>query len=112
MAVRLRLRRAGRRHYSFFHIVAADSRAPRDGAFIEKIGYYDPNKNPALIQVDHDRALYWLMRGAQPTETVRSLLSRSGVLLKLHLMRKGKSPEEIAQAYAAWQSQKAAKAAR
>lgn len=111
MAVKLRLRRDGRTHYAFFHLVAADSRAPRDGRFLEKLGYYNPNKNPAEIRFNHERILYWLQQGAQPTETVRSLLSREGILLKLHLWRKGKSPEEIEAAYQAWKAQKEAKAA-
>lgn len=111
MAVRLRLRRAGRRHYAFFHLVAADSRAPRDGRFIEKLGYYNPNTDPPDIRFNHERILYWLQNGAQPTETVRSLLSREGILLKLHLWRKGKSPEEIEAAYQLWKAQKEAKLA-
>ncbi|MCS7188914.1 MAG: 30S ribosomal protein S16 [Bacteroidia bacterium] len=108
MAVKLRLRRDGRRHYAFFHLVAADSRAPRDGKFIEKLGYYNPNTNPPQIQFNHERILHWLQKGAQPTETVRSLLSREGILLKLHLWRKGKTPEEIEAAYQAWKTQKLA----
>lgn len=111
MAVKLRLRRDGRRHYAFFHLVAADSRAPRDGKFIEKLGYYNPNTHPPQIHFDHERVLYWLQQGAQPTETVRSLLSKEGILLKLHLWRKGKTPKEIEAAYQAWKAQKAAKAA-
>jgi len=111
MAVKLRLRRDGRRHYAFFHLVAADSRAPRDGKFIEKLGYYNPNTDPPQIHLNHERVLYWLQQGAQPTETVRSILSKEGLLLKLHLQRKGKTPEEIEAAYQAWKAQKAAKAA-
>lgn len=111
MAVKLRLRRDGRSHYAFFHLVATDSRSPRDGRFIEKLGYYNPNTSPADIRFDHDRILYWLQNGAQPTETVRSLLSREGILLKLHLWRKGKSPEEIEAAYQLWKSQKETRAA-
>lgn len=110
MAVKLRLRRDGRRHYAFFHLVAADSRSPRDGRFIEQLGYYNPNTQPAEIRLNHERILYWLQQGAQYTETVRSLLSREGILLKLHLWRKGKSAEEIEAAYQAWKAQKTAKA--
>lgn len=106
MAVRLRLRRDGRRHYPFYHLVAADSRAPRDGAFIEKLGYYNPNTNPPQIRLNTERVLYWLQQGAQPTETVRSILSHEGILLRLHLWRKGKSPEEIEAAYQHWKAQK------
>ncbi len=106
MAVKLRLRRDGRTHYAFFHLVAADSRAPRDGRFIEKLGYYNPNTNPPDIKLNEERILYWLQQGAQPTETVRSLLSKQGILLRLHLWRKGKSPEEIQAAFAEWKAQK------
>ncbi|MCX8113176.1 MAG: 30S ribosomal protein S16 [Bacteroidia bacterium] len=111
MAVKLRLRRDGRTHYAFFHLVAADSRAPRDGRFIEKLGYYNPNTHPPEIKFDHARVLYWLQNGAQPTETVRSLLSKEGILLKLHLWRKGKTSEEIEAAYNAWKAQKEARLA-
>lgn len=93
MAVRLRLRRVGRKHKPSYQIVAAESRFPRDGRFIEKIGFYDPMTEPATILIDTERALYWLQRGAQPSETVRSLLSKQGVLQKLHLWRKGKLQE-------------------
>ncbi|MCS6894990.1 MAG: 30S ribosomal protein S16 [Bacteroidia bacterium] len=110
MAVKLRLRRDGRRHYAFFHLVASDSRSPRDGRFIEQLGYYNPNTDPAEIRFNHERVLFWLQNGAQPTETVRSLLSREGILLKLHLLRKGKTAEEIEAAYQAWKAQKANKA--
>lgn len=106
MAVKLRLRRDGRRHYAFFHVVAADSRAPRDGRFIEKLGYYNPNTAPPDVKLNEERILYWLKQGAQPTETVRSLLSKQGILLKLHLWRKGKSPEKIQATFEAWKAQK------
>ncbi len=93
--VKLRLRRRGRRNYAFYDIVAADSRAPRDGRFIERIGYYDPNTSPSTIVINPERALYWLNVGARPTHRVRLLLSYEGVLLRRQLMRAGKSPEEI-----------------
>lgn len=82
MATKIRLQRHGRKGYAFYHIVAADSRAPRDGKFIERLGSYNPNTNPATIDLNFDRALYWLETGAQPTDTVRNILSREGVLLK------------------------------
>ncbi|MCR4614424.1 MAG: 30S ribosomal protein S16, partial [Bacteroidaceae bacterium] len=75
MATKIRLQRHGRKNYAFYSIVAADSRAPRDGRFIEKIGTYNPNTNPATIDLKFDRALYWVEVGAQPTDTVRSILS-------------------------------------
>lgn len=85
MATKIRLQRHGHKGYAFYKIVIADSRAPRDGRFIERIGSYNPNTNPASVDLNFERALYWLGVGAIPTDTVRSLLSREGVLLKKHL---------------------------
>ncbi|KXB34288.1 ribosomal protein S16 [Bacteroidales bacterium KA00251] len=85
MATKIRLQRHGRKGYPFYRIVIADSRAPRDGKFIERIGTYNPNTHPATIDLIFDRALYWLNTGAQPTDTVRNILSREGVLLRKHL---------------------------
>ncbi|AEN73764.1 30S ribosomal protein S16 [Rhodothermus marinus SG0.5JP17-172] len=100
MAVRLRLRRLGRRNLPIFAIVVADARSPRDGRFIEDLGRYYPLHEPATVELKADRVIYWLERGAQPTETVRSILRREGLLLAMHLRRKGKSEEEIQQAVA------------
>ncbi|OLQ20718.1 30S ribosomal protein S16 [Tannerella forsythia] len=86
MATRIRLQRFGRKSYAFYQIVIADSRAPRDGKFIERIGFYNPNTNPATIDLNFDRALYWLQTGAQPTDTARMILSREGVCMKKHLL--------------------------
>ncbi|MDR1259407.1 MAG: 30S ribosomal protein S16 [Tannerellaceae bacterium] len=86
MATKIRLQRFGRKGYAFYQIVVTDSRAPRDGRFIERVGSYNPNTNPATIDLNFDRALYWLQAGAQPTDTTRSILSREGVLLKKHLL--------------------------
>lgn len=86
MSVKLRLTRHGRKAQPFYHIVVADSRSPRDGKFIEKIGTYNPVTNPATIDLNFERALKWLNDGAQPTETVRKILSYKGVLLKKHLL--------------------------
>ena len=86
MATRIRLQRHGRKGYAFYQIVVADSRAPRDGRFIERIGSYNPNTNPATVDLNFDRALYWLQVGAQPTDTARNILSREGVCLKKHLL--------------------------
>ncbi len=86
MPVKIRLQRKGRTHYSVFSIVAADSRAPRDGRFIEKLGTYNPNTNPATIELSFDRALYWLQQGAQPSETAKAILSYKGVLYMKHLL--------------------------
>lgn len=79
MATKIRLKRMGAKKKSFYRIVVADSRAPRDGRFIEEIGYYDPNKNPADIKVDAEKAQKWLSTGAQPSDTVRSLFKKAGV---------------------------------
>ena len=86
MPVKLRLARHGRKRYAYYHIVVADSRAPRDGRYIERIGSYNPNTNPATIDLDFDKAYDWLTKGAQPTDTVRAILSYKGVLYKKHLM--------------------------
>ena len=99
MAVKIRLARHGKKNFAFFHVVVADSRAPRDGRFIERIGTYNPNTNPAIIELDTEKAYYWLNNGAQPSETCRRILSYKGVLLKKHLMegiKKGALTEEAA----------------
>jgi small subunit ribosomal protein S16 len=92
MAVKIRLARKGRKKLAFYHIVVADSRSPRDGRYIEKIGSYNPITNPATIELDFDKALGWLQNGALPTDTCRAILSYKGVLMKKHLLegvRKG-----------------------
>ena len=86
MATKIRLARHGKKGYAFYHIVVADSRAPRDGRFIEKLGTYNPNTNPATIELDFDRAVDWVMKGAQPTDTTRAILSYKGVMYKKHLL--------------------------
>ncbi|HAO62281.1 MAG TPA: 30S ribosomal protein S16 [Erysipelotrichaceae bacterium] len=84
MAVKLRLKRMGAKKDPFYRIVAADSRSPRDGRFIESIGYYNPTTKPAEIKVDSEAALKWLRTGAQPSDTVRNLLSQAGVMKAFH----------------------------
>ncbi len=110
MATKLRLQRRGRKHYPFYQIIVADSRAPRDGKYIERIGSYNPNTDPATITLDFDRALYWLQVGAQPSDTVRSILSREGVLMKKHLLggvKKGAFDEaEAERRFAEWKTKK------
>ena len=110
MATRIRLQRFGHKNYAFYQIVIADSRAPRDGKFIERIGSYNPNTNPATINLDFNRALYWLQTGAQPSDTTRMILSREGVCLKKHLLegvKKGAFDEATANAkFDAWQQEK------
>ncbi len=98
--VKLRLRRKGRAKAPFYDIVAMDARSRRDGAYLERIGYFNPMKNPSVISINADRAIYWLNVGAQPTDIVRSLLSNEGVLLARHMQFKEKTTEEIAEAVA------------
>jgi len=85
MAVKIRLARRGRKKKPFYHIVIADGRAPRDGRFIEKIGSYNPLTSPATIEIDREKAFSWLKDGAQPTDTVRSILRFKGVMFRMHL---------------------------
>ena len=110
MATKIRLQRHGRKNYAFYPIVIADSRAPRDGRFIERIGSSNPNTNPATITLNFERALYWVNVGAQPTDTVRSILSNEGVLLMKHLqggVKKGAFDEAEAQRrFEAWKAGK------
>ncbi len=113
MATKLRLQRHGKKGKPFYHVVAADARAKRDGRFIEKLGTYNPNTNPATIEINFDKALDWMMKGAQPTDTVRALLSYSGIMHKKHLLegvRKGALTEEQAEKkFEAWKTEKEAK---
>ena len=110
MATKIRLQRGGRKGYAFYSIVIADARAPRDGRFTEKIGSYNPNTNPATVDLNFDRAQYWVEVGAQPTDTVRNILSREGVYLMKHLkggVKKGAFDEAAAQKkFDAWQADK------
>ena len=116
MPVKLRLRRLGRKGRPFYHIVAADSRAPRDGKYLEKIGTYNPITNPATIDLDVDAALRWLDNGAQPTDTARNILSFKGVMYKKHLLRGVKkgamTAEEAETKFTAWIEEKESKVAK
>lgn len=113
MPAKIRLQRFGKKGYAYYHIVVADARAPRDGKFIEKIGNYNPNTNPATIEIDRDKATEWLKNGAQPTDTVRAILSYKGVLYRYHLAKgvtKGVLTQEAADAkFAAWENEKLSK---
>ena len=115
MAVKIRLARHGKKGAPIYHIVAADSRAPRDGKFIEKLGVYNPNTNPATIDLKFDRALDWLLKGAQPTDTCRAILSYKGVMYKKHLLggvAKGAFSESDAEAkFNKWLGEKESKVA-
>ena len=116
MPVKIRLQRKGRKKAPFYHIVVADARAPRDGKYILRLGTYNPMTKPATIDLDQDQAYDWLMKGAQPTETVRSILRFKGVLYKKHLQRGVKkgafSQEEADKKHAAWLESKEAKIER
>lgn len=113
MPTKIRLQRHGKKAFAFFHIVVADNRAPRDGKFIEKIGTYNPNTNPATIDIDMDRAFEWLKDGAAPTDTCRAILSYKGIMFRHHLYRgvlKGALTQEQADAkLAKWMEEKNAK---
>lgn len=113
MATKIRLARHGRKGRPFYHVVVADSRAPRDGRYIERIGSYNPMTNPATIDLNFDRALYWLMTGAQPTDTAKRILSYEGVLMKKHLLegvKKGAFDMAAADTkFEAWKKEKIAK---
>ena len=115
MAVKIRLQRHGKKNFAFFHIVVADSRAPRDGRFIEQLGSYNPNTNPATITLNSEKALAWLNVGAQPSLVCRRILSYEGVLLRKHLqggVAKGALTQEQADAkWNAWKAQRDAKVA-
>ena len=110
MATKIRLQRGGRKGYAFYRIVIADSRAPRDGKFTEKIGTYNPNTNPATVDLDFDRALYWVETGAQHTATAHNILKGEGVYLMKHLrggVKKGAFDEATAQKkFDAWKENK------
>ena len=113
MSVKIRLARKGRKKQAFYHIVVADSRSPRDGRYIEKIGSYNPVTNPATIELDFNKALDWLQKGAQPTDTCRAILSYKGILLKKHLLegvKKGAFDEaEADKRFNEWMKQQEAK---
>ncbi len=103
MAVRLRLTRMGRRKRPFYRIVAVDSRVKRDGKYLEAIGFYNPVPDPYELQIDTERALYWLKQGAQPSDTVRSLFRRKGIMLRWDLIQRGKSEAEIEEEMKKWE---------
>jgi len=113
MATKIRLQRHGRKKRAFFHIVVADSRSPRDGKFIEKLGSYNPITNPATIVLNVDRAAHWLIAGAQPTDTAAALLSYKGASMKKHLqvgvIKGAISQEEADKRFASWLEEKAAR---
>jgi len=103
LSVKLRLKRMGKKKYPFYRIVTIDSRTSRDGKYIDKIGHYNPMTNPAEIVINEERALYWLKQGAIPSETVRSLLSRKGILLKYDLIKKGADKEKCEEEMKRWE---------
>jgi small subunit ribosomal protein S16 len=113
MPVKIRLSRQGRKKSPFYHIVVADSRAPRDGKYIERLGKYNPKTNPATIELKFDRALYWLQTGAQPTDTCRNILSDKGLMLKNHLLngvkKQALTEEQVETKFQAWLTEKETK---
>jgi small subunit ribosomal protein S16 len=113
MPVKIRLSKKGRKKLPYYHIVVADSRAPRDGKFVERIGLYNPQTNPATIELNFDSALDWLQKGAQPTDTCRAILSEKGVMMKKHLLEGAKkgafTPEEAEVRFQKWLNEKEAK---
>lgn len=113
MPTRIRLQRKGKKGQPYYHLVVADSRAPRDGKYIERIGAYDPNQNPAFIEIDREKCLSWLQKGAQPSDTCRAILSYTGVVYRNHLLngvKKGAfSMEEADRRFDAWMNEKTAK---
>jgi small subunit ribosomal protein S16 len=113
MPVKIRLSKKGRKKLPYYHIVVADSRAPRDGKFVERIGLYNPQTNPATIELNFDSALDWLQKGAQPTDTCRAILAGKGVMIKKHLLegvKKGAfSAEEAESRFQKWLTDKEAK---
>jgi small subunit ribosomal protein S16 len=113
MAVKIRLARKGRKKLAYYHIVVADSRSPRDGRYIERIGTYNPVTDPATIEIDFNKALDWLQKGAQPTDTCRAILSYKGIMLKKHLLegvKKGAFDEaEAEKRFTEWMKQQEGK---
>ena len=110
MAVKLRLRRMGKKKQPVYKVVVADERSPRDGKFIEALGLYNPITDPATVEIMEDRALYWLGVGAQPTATVKGLLSQKGILYKKELLKSGLTEDEVNQKIDEWVKQQEAKA--
>ena len=113
MPVKIRLQRHGKKAQAFFHVVVADGRAPRDGKFIEKIGTYNPTTNPATIDLEFDKAINWLQKGAQPTNTCRAILSYKGVIYKNHLLNGAKkgalTAEQVEAKFEKWLNEKSSK---
>jgi len=112
LAVRLRLRRVGKKKMPIYHIVAADSRAARNGKFLEVVGRYEPLQNPMVISAKEDRVLYWLRQGALPTDTVKSLFQRNGLWMKWSMTKKGVEATKIAEEMQKWQMAQAGKLER
>jgi len=111
LAVKLRLRRMGKKRQPYYKLVAADSRSPRDGKYLDAVGVYNPMTQPHKLEIDEVKAMDWLHKGAQPTDTVKSLLSQKGILLKYDLKKRGLSEEAIQAEVESWQKLKEAAAA-
>jgi len=104
LAVKLRLKRMGKKRQPIYKVVAADSRSPRDGKFIEALGNYNPRTEPQTIEINAERAIYWLGCGAEPTATVKNLLSKNGILYQIELKKQGVAEEEIAKKMEEWKA--------
>lgn len=112
MSVRIRLSRVGRKKIPHYRIVVMDSRNRRDGVFLDKIGVYDPRHDPVRVEIAERKALEWLSHGASPSETVRSLLSRHGIMLRFDLMKRNMPSERVEEAVAKWKEEAAAREVR
>lgn len=111
MAVKLRLRREGKKRQPYYKLVAADARSPRDGKYLDAVGVYNPMTQPHKLEIIEEKAIEWLRKGAQPTDTVKSLLSQKGILLRYDLEKRGLTPEAIQVEVENWQKLKEAAAA-
>ena len=105
MSVKIRLSRAGRKKNPFYRIVVMDSRSRRDGAYVDQIGVYQPNNKGSQVELKDEKAMDWLSKGAIPSDTVRSILSRSGIMLRFDLQKRGASPIKIAESVGKWQEE-------
>lgn len=102
MSVKIRLTRIGRKKQPYYRIVVMDSRNRRDGAYIDQVGIYQPKRQPAVVRIEEEKALQWLSRGATPSDTVRTLLSRHGIMLRHDMMKRNYSPDKIEETVAKW----------
>ncbi len=112
MSVKIRLTRTGRKKQPYYRIVVMDSRDRRDGAYIEQLGIYQPKRQPTVVLIQEEKALQWLQRGAIPSDTVRTLLSQNGLMLRHDLLKRNTAPEKIEEAVAKWREDAQARAVK